>query len=146
MCVAERGATPRVSGLPAVGLLPRMDFDHSPVDDLSSPRAPVGGLEPLWASRSFRRDRVLVCMGEPLGSPLLTPQEECSSKTKARGCKLASSGRDPVHKWLRIGPCNGVFFWFVLSQRLKIGKFFWLFLDIEIASNLGLEFPQSSNQ
>lgn len=46
-------ATPRVSSLlflaggdrlPAMGLVPRMDFDHSPLDDLSSPRAPVGEL------------------------------------------------------------------------------------------------------
>lgn len=43
MC-ALGGATPRVPGLPAMGLVPRMDFDHSPLDDLSSPRAPVGEL------------------------------------------------------------------------------------------------------
>lgn len=85
-------------------------------------------------------------MGEPRGPPLLTPQEVFSSKTKVRGCKLAASGLDPVHERLLFGPCNGVFFWFVLSQQLKIGRLFWLFLDIEIASNLGLEFPQSSNQ
>lgn len=49
----------------------------------------------FWASRSFCQARILV--GVPLVSPLLTPQEEFSSKTKARVCKLVASGLDPQY-------------------------------------------------
>lgn len=84
-------------------------------------RWPFLPLGPLRAFRSFCQGRVLVCMGRPLGSPLLTFQEEFSSKAKARGCKLVASGLDPALRQLQFGLCKGIFVfvyfvWFVLSQ------------------------------
>lgn len=79
-------------------------------------------LEFLWVSRSFCQERtwcVCVCRGRrggtPLRFPLLSPQEEFSSKTKARGHRRVASGLFPVLRPWGLGPCSGDF-WFVLSQ------------------------------
>lgn len=66
-------------------------FGHTPLAGLPSPGGPgENGLQSLWLSRSLCQVRVLRGV-ESLVSLLLTPQEEFSSKTKSRGCKLVGS-------------------------------------------------------
>lgn len=69
----QQGSRPLLCGRrrqpPCNGLLPRVGFDHSPLDDLLPPEPLCERAVGLGASRSFCWDRVFVCVGGTPGVP-----------------------------------------------------------------------------